>query len=49
MYGNIDFLTKALDASWKRDEVIANNIANAETPNFKKSVVLFEEILKEQL
>ncbi len=49
MYGNIDFLTKALDASWKRDEVIANNIANAETPNFKKSTVLFEEILKEQL
>lgn len=49
MYSNINLLTRALDASWKRNEVIANNIANAETPNFKKSTVLFEEILKEQL
>lgn len=49
MYNNINLLTKALDASWKRNEVITNNIANAETPNFKKSTVLFEEILKEEL
>lgn len=49
MYSNINLLTKALDASWKRNEVITNNIANVETPNFKKSTVLFEEILKEQL
>lgn len=49
MYSNINFLAKALDASWKRNEIITNNIANAETPNFKKSTVLFEEILKERL
>lgn len=49
MYTNINFLSRALDASWKRNEVITNNIANAETPNFKKSTVLFEEILKEEL
>ena len=49
MYSGIDLLTRALDASWKRNEVITNNIANAETPDFKKSTVLFEEILKERL
>lgn len=49
MYSNINLLTRALDASWKRNEIIANNISNAETPNFKRSAVLFEEILREQL
>ncbi|NMA03955.1 MAG: flagellar basal body rod protein FlgB [Clostridiales bacterium] len=49
MYKNINLLARALDASWKRNEIITNNIANAETPGFKKSVVLFEEILREQL
>ncbi len=49
MYNNINLLARALDASWKRNEIITNNIANAETPGFKKSVVLFEEILREQL
>lgn len=49
MYNSINMLSKALDASWKRNEVIANNIANAETPGFKRSDVIFEDILKEQL
>lgn len=49
MYNSINMLSKALDASWKRNEVIVNNIANAETPGFKRSDVIFEDILKEQL
>lgn len=49
MYNNINVLTKALEASWKRNEVINNNIANAETPNFKRSDVVFEDLLKEHL
>ncbi len=49
MYNNINILSKALDASWKRNEVIANNIANAETPNFKRSDIVFEDLLKEEL
>jgi len=49
MYNNINILSKALDASWKRNEVISNNIANAETPGFKKSEVIFEDILRNQL
>ncbi|SES67206.1 flagellar basal-body rod protein FlgB [Natronincola peptidivorans] len=49
IFGNIDIMTKALNASWKRNEVISNNIANVDTPNFKKSHVKFEELLHSYL
>ncbi|AKL95488.1 flagellar basal-body rod protein FlgB [Clostridium aceticum] len=49
LFKNVDIMTKTLNASWKRDEVISNNIANADTPNFKKSHVVFEELLQNQL
>ncbi|GAB6088245.1 flagellar basal body rod protein FlgB [Alkaliphilus crotonatoxidans] len=49
MFNKIDLLDKALDASWKRNEVIANNMANAQTPNFKRSEVEFETLLKDFL
>lgn len=49
IFRNIDITTKALNASWKRNEIIANNIANANTPNFKRSDVVFNEILKDYL
>jgi len=38
---------KALDAAWMRNEVISNNIANVNTPGFKKSYVRFEELLSD--
>lgn len=47
MYNNINLLSKAMDASWKRNEVIANNIANVNTPGFKRSTVEFESILRQ--
>jgi flagellar basal-body rod protein FlgB len=36
-------LEKALDAAWMRNEVISNNIANVNTPGYKKSFVSFED------
>jgi len=36
---------KTLDATWARNEVIAQNIANVDTPGYKKSSVTFEEHL----
>lgn len=36
---------KALDTAQLRQQVIANNIANANTPGFKKSSVRFEDQL----
>lgn len=38
---------KALDAAWMRNEAISNNIANVNTPGFKKSYVRFEELLSD--
>ena len=40
----IDILHKGLAASWTRNAVIRNNIANVETPGFKASGVEFESI-----
>lgn len=37
---------KAIDVSWKRNEVISNNIANVDTPRYKSKSVKFEEYLQ---
>jgi flagellar basal-body rod protein FlgB len=50
MFGkNIGILTREMDISVLRRDVIANNVANADTPNFKRSVVNFESQLKRAL
>jgi flagellar basal-body rod protein FlgB len=49
IYSNIDLFEKVLDALWLRNEVISNNIANVNTPGFKSSSVVFEDILKKEL
>lgn len=46
---NSNLLEKALDAAWLRNEVISNNIANVNTPGYKKSSVKFEEVLSNSL
>lgn len=43
---NTSLLEKALDASVMRDEAINQNIANVDTPNYKRKQVLFEEVLR---
>ncbi|MDD2221745.1 MAG: flagellar basal body rod protein FlgB [Clostridia bacterium] len=40
---------KSLDVLWMKQKVISNNIANADTPGFKSSNVVFEDILKNTL
>jgi len=49
LFNHMGVLEKALDASWLRNEVIAHNIANADTPGYKKYRVEFEEELKSAL
>ena len=46
LFNNVNMLQKGLDASWLKNEVITNNIANVDTPNFKSSSVNFEEAFK---
>jgi flagellar basal-body rod protein FlgB len=45
----VDLVHRAMDANLIRRSVIANNLANAEVPNFKRSEVNFESELKRAL
>lgn len=45
----LELREKALDAAWTRNEVIAQNIANVDTPGYKKSTVTFEKYLENAL
>lgn len=42
-------LESAMQGTMVRKDVILNNIANADTPGFKKKTVLFEESLKDSV
>lgn len=48
-YNYINVLSKAADASWTRNEILSNNIANNDTPNYKRKDVSFEKYLLEEL
>jgi flagellar basal-body rod protein FlgB len=45
----VDLLHRAMDVGVVRRQVIANNMANANVPNFKRSIVNFESELKRAL
>ena len=49
VYNYINVLNKAADASWLRNEAISNNIANVDTPNYKRQDVSFETELRHAL
>jgi len=44
-----NLMERSLDASALRQKVIANNIANVDTPYFKRSDVVFEEVLQNEM
>jgi len=48
-FNYINVLDKAADASWLRNEVISNNIANVDTPGYKRKDVQFEAYLMSAL
>lgn len=49
MYDYVNVLEKSADATWTRYNAIANNIANVDTPNYKRQDVSFENYLLEEL
>ena len=49
VYDYINVLDKAADASWTRNEIIANNIANIDTPGYKRQDLNFEDELERAL
>ncbi|HHU70944.1 MAG TPA: flagellar basal body rod protein FlgB [Clostridiales bacterium] len=48
-FNYINVLDKAADASWMRNNVITNNIANVDTPGYKRKDVQFESYLMSAL
>lgn len=46
---NLTALEKGLDASSLRQKVLADNVANVDTPNFKRSDVDFQAVLNSAL
>ncbi len=49
IYNYINVLDKAADASTLRGELISNNIANVDTPNYKRKDIDFESMLQAEL
>ena len=45
----VDYLSRGMSAANLRQEVIGNNIANVNTPRFKKSDVVFESLLAKEM
>ena len=45
----VNVLDRAADASWQRNEAISNNIANVDTPGYKRQDVAFESVLQKAL
>lgn len=45
----INVLNRAADAAWQRNEAISNNIANVDTPGYKRQDVAFESVLHQAL
>ena len=48
-FGYVNLLKSAADASWAREEVLTNNIANVDTPNYKRQDVEFSSYLANAL
>ena len=44
-----DYMQRGLQAATLRHEVISDNIANVNTPRFKRSSVIFEDLLAKEL
>lgn len=49
IYNYVNILDKAADAAYLRNELISNNIANVNTPNYKRKDINFEAVLQAEL
>ena len=49
VYNYINILGKAADGAWARNAAISNNIANVDTPGYKRQDVSFETELQHAL
>lgn len=47
--GTQSLLNRAMDVTWRSKEVIANNIANVDTPGFKRNEVIYNKNIRKVL
>ncbi len=48
-YNYINVLETVADANWTRNSLISNNIANVDTPGYKRKDLAFENYLRDEL
>ena len=48
-FNYVNVLDKAADASWRREALISNNIANVDTPGYKRRDLDFQSLLKAEM
>ena len=48
-FGYINLIDNTADASWQRETLIMNNIANNDTPGYKRQDIEFESVLRREL
>lgn len=46
LFTHVNLLERSLDASWLKQQVIAHNIANVDTPNYKSERVEFKDAFR---
>ncbi len=49
VFDYVDVLSKAADAAWLRNDILSNNLANVDTPGYKRQEVDFESQLRRAL
>lgn len=49
VFDYVNVLSKAADAAWQRNEILANNMSNVNTPGFKRQDIDFESQLRRAL
>lgn len=49
LYNKGELMEKALNASWARNDIISQNLANVDTPKYKRKDVAFEELLNDSM
>lgn len=49
VFDYVNVLDKTADAAWQRQELITNNIANQDTPGYKRQEIDFESQLKREM
>lgn len=49
VFDYVNVLGKAADAAWQRNDILANNISNVDTPGYKRQDIDFESQLRRAL